>query len=216
MSESIVIQRPAPSEDTEGRELILLFHGVGSSAQALRPLAAYVARAMPEAMVVSVSSPHPSTLGTGHEWFSVLGITEANRPARIAAALPAFAQTVAHWQREAGSTPEHTTLIGFSQGAIMALQASQEQPMLAATVMSLAGRFAAVPLKASAAQRLHFIHGEEDRVIPASHSVEATAALAALGTRSTLDLLPRLGHGIDERVASLLVERMKRDLALAA
>lgn len=216
MPESIVVQRPsAPAADQEGKELVLLFHGVGSSAQALKPLAAYVANAMPQAMVVSVASPHPSTLGNGHEWFSVLGITEANRPARIAAALPAFAKTVAHWQREAGSAPSRTTLIGFSQGAIMALEASLTQPMLAGRVVSMAGRFAVLPLKASAAKRVHFIHGKEDQVIAPSHSVSAASGLAALGTRTTLDLLPGLGHGIDERAAALVLERLKSDQALA-
>lgn len=213
MSESIIIQWPASPAGKDDRELVLLFHGVGSSAQALKLLGAHVAQAMPQAVVVSVASPHPSALGSGHEWFSVLGITEANRPERIAAALPAFAQTVAHWQREAGSTPARTTLIGFSQGAIMALASSLLMPMLARTVVSIAGRFAAVPTQASAAQRLHFIHGEQDQVIPASHSVTAASALAALGTRTTLDVLHRLGHGIDERVALLLVRHLASDQA---
>lgn len=207
MSESIVIQRAAPA-DQDSTELVLLFHGVGSSAQALKPLAAFVAKAMPQAMVVSVASPHPSTLGNGHEWFSVLGITEVNRPTRIRAALPAFAKTVMHWQREAASTPERTALVGFSQGAIMALEASLTKPMLARKVVSIAGRFADMPRHASAAQRLHFIHGEEDPVIPSSHSVAAVSALAALGTRTTLDLLPRLRHSVDEHVAALLVRHL--------
>lgn len=131
-----------------------------------------------------------------------------------------FAQTVAHWQLEAGSTPLRTTLIGFSQGAIMALEASlvssPAQPILAGTVVSIAGRFAAVPVRASTAQRLHFIHGKEDPVIPASHSVTAASALAGLGTPVTLDLLPGLGHSIDERVALLLIERLPKTQALAA
>jgi hypothetical protein len=32
-----------------------------------------------------------------------MGITEANRPGRIVEAMPRFVDTVAHWQREAGS-----------------------------------------------------------------------------------------------------------------
>ena len=80
MHDSTIIQRP----DGKTGELVLLFHGVGSCANDLVPLGATVANAMPEATVVSVNAPHPSSLGRGREWFSVLGVTERSRPGRVA------------------------------------------------------------------------------------------------------------------------------------
>jgi hypothetical protein len=58
--DSIVMARPeAPSQ------LVLLFHGVGSSAANLVPLGRAIAQARQDAMVDSVDAPHPSTLGSG-------------------------------------------------------------------------------------------------------------------------------------------------------
>ena len=209
MHDSQIIQRP----DGPVGELVLLFHGVGATAGDLEPLGAIVAEAMPEAMVVSVNAPHPSSLGRGREWFSVLGVTEQSRPGRVAQAMSAFVDTVAHWQRAAGVAPARTTLIGFSQGAIMALEAARLEPVFAGRIVSIAGRFAAVPENIPASIVFHFIHGAQDQVIPAQHAVDAAAKLGGLGTPVTLDIVPGLGHGVDARVASILVERLKNGLA---
>lgn len=196
---SIVVARP-----DKPAHLVLLFHGVGSSAANLVPLAELVAQARPDAMVVSVDGPHPSTLGSGREWFSVVGVTEENRPQRVALALPSFRDTVAHWQRISGLDADQTTLIGFSQGAIMALEATQSGDGPAARVVALAGRFAEPVRRAPSGVRFHFIHGANDPVIPPRFSVEAAQRLRELGAEATLDVLPQLGHGIDTRVANLL------------
>lgn len=199
---SIVIARPqAPMQ------LVLLFHGVGSSAANLVPLGEAIAQARPDAMVVSVDAPHPSTLGRGREWFSVVGITEQNRPERIATILPLFLDTVKLWQKESGVSPAGTVLVGFSQGAILALEATQAEDAEVATgrVIALAGRFAQPARRVARALQYHLIHGELDGVVPASSSIQAARTLQALGADVTLDLLPGLGHGIDRRALQLVI-----------
>jgi len=202
---SIVVARPE-----RATQLVLLFHGVGSSAANLVPLGEAIARARPNAVVVSVDAPHASTLGNGREWFSVVGITEQNRPERIAQAMPRFLETVAHWQQTSGIGVAGTALVGFSQGAIMALEATQvESTAIAAErVIALAGRFARPVRRAPQELRLNLIHGDQDTVVPHSSSIAATRALQALGGNVTLDLLPGLGHGIDARTLRLVVQHL--------
>ena len=69
--DDILIQRPAAPR--VATELLLLFHGVGSSAEDLRPLGQMLAERRPLAWVVSVRSPDASDLGQGWQWFSVQG-----------------------------------------------------------------------------------------------------------------------------------------------
>lgn len=197
---SVVIAQPA-----QPRQLVLLFHGVGSSAADLVPLGQAIAQACPDAMIVSVDAAHASTLGRGREWFSVVGVTEQDRPARVAAAMPAFLQAVAHWQQASGLGPEATVLVGFSQGAIMSLEATQADVAPAARVIALAGRFAQGLRRAPPGLRFHLVHGEQDGVVPTHFSLEAAQALQALGATVTLDLLPGLGHGIDARALRLVL-----------
>jgi len=79
--------------------LVLLFHGVGSSARDLAPLGETLAPQLPRAAIVSVQAPEAA--GPGWQWFSVQGVTEANRPARVAGAMALFTQAVRQWQKPA-------------------------------------------------------------------------------------------------------------------
>lgn len=199
---SIVIAKPQ-----QAAQLVLLFHGVGSSADNLVPLGGAIAQARPDAFVVSVNGPHPSTLGSGREWFSVVGITEENRPERIAKAMPLFRHAVEHWQKASATGPAGTVLVGFSQGAIMALESTQGETELPPShrVIALAGRFAQPVRRAPAGLKFHLIHGEQDGVVPTRSSAEAARELQGAGADVMLDLLPGLGHGIDARALRLAI-----------
>jgi phospholipase/carboxylesterase len=199
-----VVQRPAGPP----AQLVMLFHGVGATPADLVPLARRAARVLPAALVVSVAAVDASDLGQGRQWFSVLGISEAERPARIAAALPAFVAAVRSWQAGSGLGPAQTTLIGFSQGAIMALASTQLEAPPALRVIAIAGRYAQPPGRWHAPLRLHLMHGEQDTVVPARHSGEAAAWLAALGANVSLDSFAGLGHGIDARVMDRVAARL--------
>lgn len=209
MQAAVIIQRPGPARPGPA-ELVLLFHGVGSDAENMRPLGEALAGSLNHAWIVSVRSPDASELG-GWQWFSVQGVTESNRPARVAATMPRFVATIAHWQREAGVDAAATTLIGFSQGAIMALESTQFQHPPADRVVAIAGRFARTPRVAPAHVHLHLMHGEQDRVMPVALTVEAAERLQVLEAQVTLDLFAGLGHGIDGRVAHRLIERLGQD-----
>ncbi|PLK49322.1 esterase [Uliginosibacterium sp. TH139] len=208
MNDTLLIQQPA----TAAQRLILLFHGVGANARDLLPLGQAIAQAHAGAMVLSVAAAEPSDLGRGRQWFSVQGISEENRLARIAAALPGFVATVRHWQEVAGLAAEHTSLVGFSQGAIMSLAATQLADPPAAQILSIAGRFATPPTLASAV-RVHLVHGTADPVIPAQQSQAAASALQQLGVTHSLDLIPGLGHGIDERALACVLQRLAEGAA---
>ena len=204
-SSDLIVRRPAAPT-----QLLLLFHGVGSSARDLEPLGEALALHLPDAAIVSVQAPEP--VGRGWQWFSVQGVTEADRPARVAAAMPRFAQVVRQWQQACDVGAAETTLIGFSQGAIMALEATQLDSPPAGRVIALSGRFARPPLIAQTSVDTHLIHGDADDVMPVRGAVDAFAQLQALGAAATLDRFPGLGHGIDPRVVDAVVRRLQEDI----
>jgi len=203
MSADLLLQSPATA-----RRLFLLFHGVGSTPQDLAPLGQRLAQVFPDAAVVSVAGPDRSDLGRGLQWFSVVGVTEANRPDRIAATLPRFVATVQAWQQRLGMTAADTTLLGFSQGAILSLAASELSEPPAGRVVSLSGRYPALPTRAPAGVRIHFLHGDADPVIPVSQAQAAAAALKELGADVTLDVFPGLAHGISRASEERLLQRL--------
>jgi len=138
MQTDLILQQPVTAD---GAELLLLFHGVGSSPEDLAPLGQALAAARPRAWVIGVRAPNRADFGSGWQWFSVQGLTESNRPERVARALPSFFERVEAWQGRTGVEPERTTLIGFSQGAIMSLESTQgAAPRVASRVAAIAGR----------------------------------------------------------------------------
>ncbi len=205
MQDSIIVHQPTTAPD----QLILLFHGVGSRAEDLLPLGQALGRHFAHACIVSVRSPDASDLGTGWQWFSVRGVDEANRATRVADAMPRFVQTVQHWQGEMQVVAAATALIGFSQGAIMALESTQQPISLARSIIAIAGRFAQLPRNAPPDTHVHLMHGDADPVMPAQLSELALGQLRTLGASVTLDRFPGLGHGIDARVLERIVERMR-------
>lgn len=210
MQTDLVLQQPK-GVTTASAELLLLFHGVGSNAEDLRPLGRALGAHRPDAWIVSVRAPLASDFGTGWQWFSVQGVTEQNRPERVAIAMPAFLERVQAWQRETGVTAEHTTLVGFYQGAIMALESTQQDGQaLACRVVAIAGRFAQPPRRCPSAAAVHLMHGDQDRVMPVELAVNAERQLQSLGACSTLDRFATLGHGIDAQVVEVIARRMKQ------
>lgn len=208
MQSDLILQRPQASDNAE---LLLLFHGVGSRAEDLAPLGQALASQRPNAWVISVRSPDRSDLGQGWQWFSVQGVTEANRPARVSSAMPAFVERIRAWQSETGVGPLNTTLLGFSQGAIMALESTQLSGASrhAARVVAIAGRFAQAPRIKPENVAVHLLHGEQDQVMPIGLAVEAERELRSLGALPTLDRFAGLGHGIDARVAQAIGRRLE-------
>ncbi len=203
----VIIQQPSAIESSNAH-LFLLLHGVGGSAEDLKGLASALAARHPDAWVVNVQAPDPCDLGRGWQWFSVRGVTPGNRAERVAAAMPGLLQTVAAWQQRSGVGAAGTTLIGFSQGAIMALAAAQRPVASVSRVVSIAGRLAGPAQPSAAGTRVHLLHGEDDDVVPTEASIQAHAQLAALNAHVTLDLFPGLSHGIDASVLARLWERL--------
>ena len=96
--------------------------------------------------------------GAGRQWFSVRGVTEENRPERVAQALPPLEAYVKQAQARFGLLQSDTALAGFSQGAIMALELVQAHDGMAGRVIAFSGRYAQLPKAAPQYTTLHLLH----------------------------------------------------------
>ena len=208
--QALILQQPQP----QAAQLILLFHGVGANAQSMTGLGQAYARAFPQAMVVALDAPHPSELAPGGwQWFSVVGVTEENRVERVAAALPAFEDAVKYWQQQSGVDAAGTALVGFSQGAIMALASALRPEPVAARVVAIGGRFARLPEQPlHEGGSIHLLHGKADAVMPYSHAIEAAMRLKNLGADFTADVLPFIGHELHPDLVTLAVEKLQHHI----
>lgn len=199
-----VVQSPA----SPAKQLLLLFHGVGDNPVNMGEIGAHFAPRFPEALIVSIGGVEPCG-PEGRQWFSVQNVTEESRQARVDAVMPAFIAIVREWQQQSGVSAEATALIGFSQGAIMALESIKAQPGLASRVIAFNGRYATLPGQADTQTTIHLIHGGEDRIIELQYAVNAQEALMREGGDVTLDIVDDLGHAIDDRSMALALDHLR-------
>lgn len=193
-------------------QLLILLHGVGACAADMAPLAQGLRRAFPQSLALAFDGPEPFDGGAGiaaRQWFSVQGVSEASRPARVAAALPRLAQAVRAAQAASGVGPQATALFGFSQGAIMALELAQVDDGLAGRVLAFGGRYAALPDHAPQHTTIHLLHGADDPVMPAALARAAIERLAALHGDATIDIADGVGHELAPVLLQCALQRLR-------
>lgn len=204
-----------PPQGGAPEQLFVLLHGVGAVPQAMLPLAEGLRGAFPRAAIVIPEGFDAFDAGAGgRQWFSVRDIDEASRPARVAAALPRLIQFVRQQQERWKVFPAATALAGFSQGAIMALEAIAREDGLSGRVLAFCGRYAALPAAAPDYTTIHLFHGAQDTVIPVSHASAVLERLAAMNGDVTLDIAHEVGHALHPVMIDLAVERLRSRVPL--
>jgi phospholipase/carboxylesterase len=184
------------------RPLIVALHGVGSNA---RDMAATLAPLSAHAEVLALDGPEPFDGGgwgggqdpRARQWFSVAGVTGADRPARIAQALPPLIARLDAIAAERGLSRDDLIPLGFSQGAMMTL-AMIAGGLHRGRAIAVSGRLAAPVLATPGPARLLLIHDRNDPMMPLTLSVEAKTALTAAGHRVDSFWTAGLGHQIGQ------------------
>lgn len=189
--------------------IVVLLHGYGADGEDLLSLGKTWASLLPNTLFVAPNGPTPSKRNPfGNQWFN-LDNWNPDQPmsksqideimAEIKTITPSFNQYLDHLLKTHDLTPERLALVGFSQGAMLALHIALHRPQCAG-VVAYSGAFWVDPNELKIARPpIFLIHGQADSLVPPSFSEMAEERLKALGVPVNLSLLPGLGHGIDGR-----------------
>lgn len=204
-----IIQQPA----TACEQLFLILHGYGADANDLVPIGQILAHAFPQALVVSLAAPQGCEQGFGLQWFSLYQhnapLSAVQLTAQVAQAVPDFQARIEHWQRVSSIAPSATALIGFSQGAMMALEATKGDTLRAGRVIAHSGRYVSQAQSVSELCSIHLIHGKADTVVLHHHALEAAETLGRIGADFTADVLPHLAHTFSDESIALMLNRLQ-------
>ena len=196
-------------ETVPATTLYILLHGVGANPSNLLPLANILKLAFPNAAFLLPQGTFPfDGGGSGRQWFSIKEVSEENRITRVAEAMPTLHALVKHAQERFHVSHADTTLIGFSQGAIMALEFSIAHDGCAGRVLAFSGRFSTLPEKAPEHTKLHILHGENDPVISVGYAQAAFKRITELNGDITIDTASA-GHEINAELADHAVHRLR-------
>lgn len=200
--------------------LFVLLHGPDGHAAQMAPVAARLLTEFPAAAVWALDAPLAAAAvhrvaGEGQPcwcWIEPPGASDAEHAARVGAALPALAQRLQAAQASEGIAPEATALLGFSQGATLALALAFARDGLVGRVLAIGGVAAGWQAPAPARTTLHLAHGEDDVVVPAASVRAALAQLTAWQADATADLAQGVGHELHPALLDACVYRLRHHI----
>jgi phospholipase/carboxylesterase len=179
--------------------LILFLHGVGADAASFQSLAQALAPALPQAEFLVPDGFQPfDGGGDGRQWFSLRGVSDANRPGRVRAAAVEVSRYADAELSRRGLTGDRLVVVGFSQGAMVAAWLALHRRPQPAAVVLLSGRVAddIAPVAGAVSTPILMAHGAQDPMIPASVVEPGARALGAWGAHVTTRIYPGLGHEV--------------------
>ncbi|WP_284620684.1 esterase [Aquabacterium humicola] len=190
-------------ETGRAEQLMILLHGSGSPASAMTPLAEVLRRAFPQAALLAPEGFVPDGDSDGD------GAADRDPTSMIAPLLPRLQRWVHDAQRDSGVGPAATALVGFSVGAMLALELVQIEDGIAGRVLAFGGRYARLPDAAPRFTTLHLFHGADDSVIPAAHARAAIERLGALHGDATIDIAGGTGHQLAPVLIDCALHRLR-------
>ena len=194
------------------RRLVALLHGYGANGDDLIELGGQWRAVMPDAAFVAPHAPELSGASPmGRQWFALSGAPPddprgaAERRRGVVAARPAIDAFLDAELARLGLDDSRLALVGFSQGAMMALHVGLRRARAPAAIVSYSGLLVGPEHLSEANARdargertpILLVHGDQDPVIPVEAMFMAMDELAKAEIPSQWHLSFGVGHGID-------------------
>jgi len=192
----------APKSGT-AKQLVIFLHGYGASGDDLIAIGHEWADGLPDAAFVAPNAPEVcEAFAAGYQWFSIRAIDPQafEREKQAEKALPLLNAYIDAQMAKWGVTEGNVAVVGFSQGAMMAMYAMPRRKTACAGVVGYSGMLIeAEALKSSTMVKMPVlaIHGSMDEVVPASMLNSIGEGFEAAGFNVETIMRPGLGHGID-------------------
>jgi phospholipase/carboxylesterase len=191
-----------PPSGAAPRSLVILLHGYGSNGDDLIGLAPYWRAALPDTLFLAPDAPQPCPGAPGgRQWWPLISLTPEARAAGVRVSAPILnayidAQLAVH-----GLGEDRLALVGFSQGAMMALHVGPRRAKALAGIIGYSGMLAdpdALTVEVATKPPILLVHGDVDEVLPVDALHQAEAQLTALNFNVAAQVSRGLGHSIDE------------------
>lgn len=198
-----------PASGNKPDSVVVLFHGYGDVGENFLFLSAFWAELLPSTLFVALDGPMSCNDIPGKKWLRASSKNRASLIKEIDLLALSLNRYLDGLLKKYGISPEKMALVGFSQGARVALHVGLRYPC--AGIVAFSGSFldgSTSKLRLPAPPIL-LIHGVDDLKAPSSLARESYKCLEALRVPVTLFLIPGLGHDIDPRGSGIAGEFLK-------
>ncbi len=192
--------RAAPASGGRPSALVVLLHGYGSNGEDLIGLAPYLSRAAPGAQFVAPNAPQPVPgFPGGRQWFGLGGMDSASLERGLHSAAEPMGRFLDRELARYALSPDRLALVGFSQGAMMALHVGLRRQPGPSAIVGFSGALPGAQLLQSEARAwpsILLVHGDRDDRIPLDAMFDAAAAIAAAGRAAQWHVSYGVPHAI--------------------
>jgi phospholipase/carboxylesterase len=192
----------APKKGTSVNHLMIMLHGVGASGDDLISLAAPFQKEFPSMCFASPNAPFPyDNASFGHQWFSLQDMSKDTLIKDLRVSELYLNEFIDNKLKLLGLSDEHLTVLGFSQGTMVALHTLMRRPNPAALLLGFGGMMILPELldhELKSRPRVALMHGDQDNVVPIAHMHTTYKALKKLGVEVSRHVYEGLGHSISQ------------------
>ncbi|MGE3624155.1 MAG: alpha/beta hydrolase [Bdellovibrionales bacterium] len=137
----------------------------------------------------------------GRQWFSMRDFSPMSMLTGAKSAAKHLNEYIDHVMASRGLKPRNLALVGFSQGAIMALYAGLRRPEQVAGIIGYSGVLVGwenLAREKKSSPPVLLVHGTADDVVSYAFFAPSVQGLQAAGIPVTEVTCPGAGHGIDD------------------
>jgi phospholipase/carboxylesterase len=186
----------------QARQLVVFLHGYGADGNDLIDLGKTWGALLPDAAFVSPHAPEPCGMSPmGKQWWALTMRDPSERWRGCQAAGPDLDHFLDAELTRHGLGPDRLALVGFSQGAMMALHVGLRRPVPPAAIIGFSGHLVGpehLATDAAGKPPILLVHGDQDEVIPVDALFQSMEGLAKAEIPCQWHLSFGIGHGIDQ------------------
>lgn len=199
--------RLEPQSGGAARQLVVFLHGYGADGNDLIEIGRAWQPMLPHCAFVSPNAPEPCAgAPVGRQWFALTFRDPSERWIGVNKAGPILERFLDAELGRRRLPPSALTLVGFSQGTMMALHVGLRRQTAPLAIVGYSGLLVEPPQAQSekfvaeikSRPPVLLIHGDRDELIPVQALFLAANGLATLGLSVAWHVSGGIGHGIDQ------------------
>jgi len=200
------------AQSKETKNLVIMLHGVGSNSSDLIGLVDYL-NLNQHTTYLSPNAPYEYDMApTGFQWFSLRDISEKAMYEAMSQEAHILDKYIDRKLEEYSLTSQNLIVLGFSQGAMMALHLLPRRENPINSIIAISGALinpTALKDNIKSKPEVLLIHGEEDQIVPFAAFNGTLQHLKSQGINCDSFIMEKTGHNINPPALQKIQKHLK-------
>ncbi len=196
-----------PARSGSTRSIVVMLHGYGANGARWQAQVDAWRAVLPDTLFLAPNAPSalPDSEGR-YQWRTLPAPPGVDGLASVRGNAACVDALIDAELAQHGLCADRVVIVGFSQGAMMAMHVAPRRAHEVAGLLGYSGNLAAPELlepEMRTRPTTLLVHGDADPLMPVQATLDAAAALRAAGVAVQTEIVPGVAHAIDDRGTAL-------------